>query len=231
VIDHGIGISEEQSEHLFKPFEQSDGSITRTYGGAGLGLSISKSLVELMGGRIKLSSRLGEGSTFSFTISCQGRIKPAGAGYTETPDNSGIDPDEKMGFGGKRCLVVDDIEINREIVIELLSDTGMILETAVNGQEAVDKFSAASPGYYDLILMDMQMPVMDGCTASREIRALEAERFGDNHVSIIAMTANVMEEDIRKTAEAGMDAHLGKPIDVKALYKKMRKEFTARAVL
>jgi signal transduction histidine kinase/CheY-like chemotaxis protein len=225
VKDHGIGINKEQAARLFKPFEQSDGSITRNYGGTGLGLSISKSLIELMGGEINLVSSLGEGSAFSFTINCHARPKPRGINYSKIRDDS--DLIEEMDFRDKRCLVVDDIEINREIVMELLSETGIAIETAANGQEAVDKFSASVPGYYDIILMDMQMPLMDGCTAVQKIRAIEAP---EQHAIIIAMTANVMEDDVRKALDAGMDSHLGKPIDIKALYLKLQEAFAEKAV-
>ncbi|MDR1617624.1 MAG: response regulator, partial [Treponema sp.] len=174
VIDHGIGISEGQAESLFRPFEQGDGGITRTYGGTGLGLAISKSLVEMMGGEIGLQSREGEGSTFTFTIACQAKraAEKKAAPAAEAGKGTVAGTAAEYDFSGKRCLVVDDIDINREIILELLSGTGIALETAVDGREAVEKFGASEEGRFDVILMDMQMPVMDGCGAARAIRAM-----------------------------------------------------------
>ena len=222
VTDHGIGISELQASRLFRPFEQADNSITRKYGGTGLGLVISKNLVEMMGGKISLTSKPGEGSTFMFTITCEA--------VPDNPQNITEDHEDisVYDFSGKRCLVVDDISINREIIIELLNETKMTLETAENGQEAVNKFQAADAGFYDLILMDMQMPVMDGCTAAREIRNIEKERAAkgvkSNSIPIVAMTANVMKEDIEKVIESGMNAHLGKPIELETTFKTIKEQ-------
>jgi CheY-like chemotaxis protein len=272
VADHGIGISENSLAKLFKPFEQAEGGITRTYGGTGLGLAISKSLVEMMGGEMSLASREGEGSVFSFTIRCAAQPKTLETHIEKTETAA------DYNFSGRRCLVVDDVEINRVIIQELLSCTGITLETAENGSDAVEKFMSNESGYYNLILMDMQMPVMDGCTATRHIRAIEAERnnegetnlplserpdesqrmsFSDGKtdlllserpdesqhmsfsedemnlefpsetpkllserpkgVSIIAMTANVMQEDVKMALDSGMNAHLAKPIEVKSM--------------
>jgi CheY-like chemotaxis protein len=229
VVDYGIGISEYHASKLFRPFEQGDGGITRTYGGTGLGLVISKNLVEMMGGEIYLESKEGEGSTFVFTIRCA-----AGPGI-EKKDTAqeGTDENAVFDFSGKRCLVVDDVEINREIIIELLSGTGLILESAENGKIAVDKFITNEEGYFDLVLMDMQMPVMDGCTATMEIRTVETERFSakrkaaptggapasgaetetERRIPIIAMTANVLQEDVQRAMDSGMNSHLSKPIE------------------
>ena len=226
VIDHGIGISEYQASRLFRPFEQADGSITRNYGGTGLGLAISKNLVEMMGGKISLQSRENEGSTFTFTINCESR--PQNAKKVVKKDAG---PAKSFDFRGKRCLVVDDIEINREIIRELLEGTGLIIETAANGQEAAEKFRNRE-GYYDVILMDMQMPVMDGCTATREIRAMEKKKAAENggiirEIPIIAMTANVMQEDIQKALESGMNAHLGKPIELNTTLRTIEEQLNS----
>jgi signal transduction histidine kinase/HAMP domain-containing protein/AmiR/NasT family two-component response regulator len=220
VIDHGIGISESQKAKLFRPFEQADGGITRKYGGTGLGLVISRNLVEMMGGSISLESVEGKGSVFAFTISCAARRGEALKEKVKNAETPGHD------FSGKRCLVVDDIDINREIILELLSLTGISLETAADGREAVEKFREAPEGYYSVILMDMQMPILDGCSAAREIRAIEESRKKGLHdradaprqIPIIAMTANVMEEDVRRALDSGMNAHLGKPIELAAMY-------------
>ena len=232
VIDHGIGISEYHASKLFRPFEQADGGITRTYGGTGLGLVISKNLVEMMGGEIYLESREGEGSTFVFTIRCAARpgIEEATAGEDKADDIMEYD------FSGKRCLIVDDVDINCEIIIELLSGTGLVMETAENGKRAVEKYRENKDGYYDVILMDMQMPVMDGCTATMEIRGMEAARIAAREkaheadgggtrrgIPIIAMTANVLQEDVQKAFDSGMNSHLSKPIEFEKMLKMLSK--------
>ena len=223
VTDRGIGIKEEQKERLFHPFEQADGSITRSYGGTGLGLAISKNLIEMMGGEICLKSKPGEGSTFSFTINCKAQEK---AGETKEPvtDNASH---EVYDFSGKRCLVVDDIEINREIIIELLGGTGLLMEDAENGEEALEKFAKSKIGYFDLILMDMQMPVMDGCTATRLLRNLD--RKDSKTIPIVAITANVMQDDIKQAMDSGMTAHLRKPIELEAVLKVIREQLANKS--
>lgn len=207
VEDEGIGISEAQAAKLFRPFEQAYAGVTRAYGGTGLGLAIAKNIVEAMGGEINLKSELGKGSLFIFTIRVRARrgvLDESGAG--QTPE----DAPKVRDFIGKRALIVDDVEINREILLELLKETGLAMDVAENGQEAVEMFDKSAPGYYDIIFMDVQMPVMDGFTATKEIRA--AARPDAAKVYIVAMTANVLKEDVQKALEAGMDGHLGKPI-------------------
>jgi signal transduction histidine kinase/CheY-like chemotaxis protein len=222
VIDHGIGISEYNASKLFRPFEQADGGITRNYGGTGLGLAISKSLVELMGGKITLHSKEGKGSTFTFTVLCES--KPF---FEKKAYRKELIADYEYNFSGKRCLVVDDIEINREIILELLSGTNLTLETAGNGREAVDKFKSFGEDYFDIILMDMQMPVMDGCSATEEIRRIEKEwESAGQGVPIVAMTANVMQEDIQKAMNSGMNAHLGKPVELEITLRTIHEQFT-----
>ena len=223
VIDHGIGISEYQITKLFKPFEQADGSITRNYGGTGLGLVISRNLAEMMGGGISLKSKEGEGSTFTFTIKCASKPEAAKRELVQTePAGSGV-----YDFSGKRGLIVDDIEINRVIIMELLSDTNLIMETAENGLEAVEKYKSSGQAYFDVILMDMQMPVMDGCTATREIRQIEKE-WAVKEVPVIAMTANVLQEDIQRAMDSGMNAHLGKPIELEITLKTIQKQLAGQ---
>ena len=216
VVDRGIGISEYQAAKLFRPFEQADGSITRNYGGTGLGLVISKNLVEMMGGDIRLDSREGEGSSFVFTIRCAAQT----ALERQTTEESAASA-ASYDFSGRRCLVVDDIDINREIMAELLSVTGIELETAENGREAVERFRASEEDHFDVILMDMQMPEMDGCTATREIRKLERK---DAAVPVIAMTANVMQDDMRRAMDSGMNAHLAKPVEMETLFRTLNEQ-------
>ena len=210
VQDTGIGISPENSARLFRPFEQADGSIVRSFGGTGLGLVISKSIVNMMGGDIEVRSEEGKGSTFVFTI----RMKIADEGETEMPDVATEIPD----LHGRRILVVDDVAINREIVKALLDETGVQMDFAENGRLALECFQQ-NPEAFDLILMDVQMPEMDGYKATRRLRRLDLPRAAD--IPVLAMTANAFKEDIDRCIEAGMNDHLAKPVDDRALYGKL----------
>ena len=214
VIDNGVGISREQHEKLFIPFEQVDGGINRQFGGTGLGLPISKHIIELMGGEIKVESEPGKGSKFMFTFKTQLKT-------SEKKDNSPV------SLVGKTALLVEDVEINREIVIAMLENTGLQIECAENGREALDLFTS-NPGKYDVILMDINMPEMDGLEATRRIRALEAEFCSDSkvrencaerqgEVPIIAITANVLMSEVETYMAAGMTSHVGKPVDLDKL--------------
>ena len=211
IIDTGIGMSEEQQEKLFTPFEQADANIAVRYGGTGLGLAISQDLVAQMGGRITVQSKPGEGSVFTFTI---------GLEVTEAIKGEDISGDFIPDLKGKRILLVEDIEVNRMIIVELLSDTHVEIDEAVDGKDAVDKFSAVEPGYYDFIFMDVQMPNMNGYDAARWIRGIEQERgAGAKPIPIYAMTANAYREDIDKAFQSGMNGHVAKPIDVKIIMR------------
>ena len=217
ITDQGIGMSQHEIAKLFQPFEQADGSITRKYGGTGLGLVISRNLVDMMGGSISVESVLGRGSTFRFTI----RAKVLDA----LPEHSPVQQPyvasgttlETPNLSAFRALIVDDLDINRIIIMELLAETGLQMDEAENGQMALDLFSDSAPGTYDVIFMDMQMPVMDGNTTTRAIRALE--RADARTVAIIAMTANVFKSDIDSALSAGMNAHVGKPLDIGTVYE------------
>ncbi len=211
VRDTGIGISPESADKLFQSFVQADGSISRKYGGTGLGLSISKSLAALMGGRIWAQNNDGAGSSFFFTI----RADKSGP-EAQTP--AAEDAARAYDFRGKRILLVEDVDINREIVMALLEDTGVTIDCAENGVEACEAFAAA-PGRYDLIFMDIQMPEMDGLTATRTIRAMDR----GHTVPIIAMSANAFQEDVEASLRAGMNGHISKPVDRSALLAAMGK--------
>jgi signal transduction histidine kinase/CheY-like chemotaxis protein len=203
VSDTGIGISDEQQKNLFQAFEQADKHISRKFGGTGLGLALSKRIVELMGGQIHVVSRIGYGSTFSFD--CQFEIP--GAAPTGRPRNEALH-DETLDLTGHLVLLAEDIEINREIVREVLLPTGVTILEAENGELAISMFEQND---IELIFMDIQMPDIDGYEATRRIRRLP--RSNAKTVPIIAMTANVFKEDIDLCIAAGMNEHLGKPID------------------
>lgn len=210
VIDTGIGISEEQQERLFEPFTQADDSTTRQYGGTGLGLTICKELVEAMGGRISIESRVGLGSRFSFTIklglASNGRL--AKALPAEAPAYHWSD------LEGVHLLVVEDNPVNQELVQEVLRNHGLIVDLACNGAEALELVAKHE---YATVLMDCLMPVMDGFIATETIR--KNPRFAD--LPIIAMTANVMAEEKQRCLASGMNDHIGKPIHWDQLLEKL----------
>jgi signal transduction histidine kinase/CheY-like chemotaxis protein len=214
VRDTGIGINAEQQKLLFRPFQQVDSVMARKFEGTGLGLAISKRIVELMGGRIWVTSEPGKGSAFTFTV----RMKRGASKKTETGESRRQDADGL--YKGKRALLVEDMEINREIVIALLEPTLLEIDCAENGVEAVRIFSE-TPQKYDLVFMDVQMPEMDGYEATRRIRALDCPNA--KTIPIIAMTANVFREDIEKCLEAGMNDHVGKPLAIEEVLGRLHK--------
>jgi len=218
VTDLGIGISEEAQSKLFNPFIQGDSSTTRKYGGTGLGLSISKKLVEMFQGEIYLLSKLGEGSTFSFTAVFE-------KSQTSAKFKNDNNPYEKSDFDSNyeiaqdtAILLVEDNVINQKLALLQLKKLDLIIKLASNGQEAVD---LVLKNHFSLILMDCQMPILDGFEATRKIRQIEKVKGG--HIPIIAMTANAMDGDKEKCLGAGMDDYISKPVKTSELQEKAKR--------
>lgn len=215
VKDTGIGMSEEFITHIFEPFTREQNSTVSKIQGTGLGMPITKNIVELMDGDISVKSRRGEGTEF-----CVSLLFEISKEQLETSDKaSEVDEIENVlnKFAGKRILLVDDVELNREIAVAILSEAGFLVETGENGSEAVEMVRNSHEGYYDLVLMDIMMPIMDGYEATRAIRNLENNALAS--IPIVAMTANAFEEDKALAKEAGMDAHLAKPFKINDLYE------------
>lgn len=214
VTDTGIGIAPEAIRRIFRSFEQGSKNTSMTYGGTGLGLAISSNLVRMMGGTLEVKSEPGKGSEFYFTLPlpfAEVSETPVGKPLPERASSG------KMDFSGKRVLVVEDNEMNREIATSLLEMNGFVVETAINGKLAVDAFVSHPAFYYDAILMDVRMPVMDGLEATKNIRVSGKEDA--RSVPVIAMTANAFDEDTRQSIASGMNGHLSKPVDVGLLLK------------
>ncbi|GHT30790.1 hypothetical protein FACS1894214_1300 [Planctomycetales bacterium] len=205
VSDTGIGISPEFRRRMFRPFEQADMSILRKYGGTGLGLAISHHIVNQMGSSIHVESTIGIGSKFWFNVTFKRDHN------IKAKEKSGIQQEPLPNFSGKHFLIVDDVKINQYVLTQCLQVLKADIEEACNGEEALQKVIESPAGYYSLVFMDMQMPVMDGCTATREIRA--SSHPDAKTLPIIAMTANVFKEDIEEVLAAGMNGHIGKPIN------------------
>lgn len=212
IEDTGIGMSQQFLEHLFEPYARETHFSVKSIIGTGLGMPIVKSLVEQMSGEIFVESELGKGSKFTVII-------PFEMSHHEEKNENAIKDDDISILKGKRVLLVEDNEMNVEIASEILEMNDMEVTIARNGQEAVDQFQASSPFYFDVILMDMQMPVMDGCQATEAIRQLE--RPDAKTTAIIAVTANAFSEDISKALRAGMNAHVSKPIRIQVLCQVM----------
>lgn len=218
VKDNGCGMSPEFMEKMFLPFERERTSTVSGIQGTGLGLSIAKQFVDLMGGTIEVTSKEKEGTEVIVRISPR-LAQTEKDEWTENTESEAKDYD----FRGKRILVVEDNELNREIVKAVLEETGFEVEEAENGAVAVDKIKTAGAIYYDVILMDIQMPVMDGYMATKKIRSLEDSDLAN--IPIIALSANAFEEDRKASAGAGMNGHLAKPVNVSELLKMLCKLF------
>lgn len=217
IRDTGLGMSQEFLSHAFDTFSREQTSTLSGIQGAGLGLAIAKNLVDLMRGTIQIESALGQGTTV--TVRIPHRL---GAQAAKTAADGSGEPDYSA-LAGKRILVTDDIDINAMIVSKLLITKGCSVERAKDGVECVDMVRSADTGYYDMVLMDIQMPNMDGYEATRAIRALEdREKAG---MLILALTANAFQDDIDKAFAAGMDGHIAKPLDAKVLFRKMAEAF------
>ncbi len=200
--DTGIGMSQEFLKHIFDPFTQERVDARSVYQGTGLGMAIVKNLLEQMGGSISIESEVGVGTTFTITIPFE--IAPAPEEKPKEPLPGNI--------RGLHLMLVEDNTLNAEIAQVLLKDAGAIVTTAENGKQAVDLFTGNEPGTFDGILMDVMMPVMDGLTAARTIRDLN--RADAKAIPIIAMSANAFQEDVKRSLQAGMNAHLAKPLDM-----------------
>ena len=212
ITDNGIGMSKEFAEKMFRPFERERTSTVSGIEGTGLGLSISKSIIDLMDGTIEVLTEPDCGTEIVLRL----RFQLAEASDPEQTD-ADDETAEPFDTSGKRLLLVEDNAINMEIVNMILTQAGYAVETAENGQIALDMISGSADGYYDAVLMDIQMPVMDGYTATGKIRSLENKALAE--IPILAMTANAFKEDADAAIEAGMQAHIAKPIDADLLLK------------
>ncbi len=213
--DTGIGMSEEYLPHIYDAFSQEDASSTSKYGSTGLGMPITKSLVELMNGNIEVTSKKGVGTTFTVTVTLE-RSDGKEAGSITPRAKS--DPDKSKD---RRILLAEDVSINAEIMMAVLSSRGIVADHAEDGKIAVSLFADHEPGYYDAILMDMRMPEMDGLEATKAIRSLDREDA--KNIPIIALTANAFDEDVQRSMQAGMNAHLSKPVEPDLLFEELEK--------
>jgi signal transduction histidine kinase/CheY-like chemotaxis protein len=216
VKDTGIGISAEQQERLFQPFNQADNSTTRKYGGTGLGLVISKNIIQMMDGETRVESEQGVGTSFTFTANLKKQqVNPSQIAALDAQNESTHDED-KTNLHGAKVLVVDDNDLNHEYIHELLDMLGITVETAFNGQKALDLLAKQD---FDCVLMDCQMPVMDGYEATRQIR--RQEKLKD--LPVIAMTANAMKGDREKALAAGMNDYISKPFKIDDMFATLSK--------
>ena len=211
IKDTGIGMSKEYLPTLFEPFSREQNTTTRRIGGTGLGMPIVKKMVDLMGGSIEVASELGKGTVFTFTLMHKIADRKFYSQKTEAAETS------EMGknLSGKHVLLAEDNDLNAEIAVTVLEETGIVIERVEDGIQCVNRVAQMSPGTYDLILMDIQMPNMDGYQAAQCIRHLDDKMKAE--IPIIAMTANAFAEDRKKAFDAGMNGHIAKPIDIEKL--------------
>lgn len=220
IADNGIGMSEEFQAHIFESFSREHSSTICGIEGTGLGMGIVKNLVDLMHGTIEIQSSPGKGSTFTICIPCRTALKEEAE-----PRKSSSDRPQKT-LAGKRILLAEDNDLNAEIAIELLSEEGLLVDRVSNGVACVEKLEKVAPDFYDLILMDIQMPVMNGYDATRKIRQLE-DPFRSS-IPIIAMTANAFAEDRQKALFVGMNDHVAKPVDMNVLIPVLEKHIRTK---
>ena len=218
VKDNGIGMSTEFVKKIFSPFERERTSTVSRTQGTGLGMAITKNIVDMMGGTIDVQTEQGKGTEF---IVCLPFRIQSEKHHTEKIAEDTILPAAGSDFRGKRILLVEDNELNSEIAVELLNAYGFVVDTAENGAEAVEKVKNSTPGNYDLVLMDVQMPVMNGYEATKQIRALNDPALAG--ITILAMTANAFDEDRKKALECGMNGFLSKPIVIEELIGTLQK--------
>lgn len=210
ITDNGMGMSPEFVERIFDPFERSEEVSIARIQGTGLGMSITKALIDAMGGIVEVDSEKGRGSSFRVTLELRA-VSSADA----CPPLEVVPESTSYRFEGKRFLLAEDNELNAEILIELLGCRGAKVEWAENGEKAIDAFSKHPAGYYDAVFMDVMMPVMNGYEAARALRACSSAR--SEEVKIVALTANAFAEDVKSALDAGMDAHVAKPVDIDGL--------------
>ena len=215
ITDNGIGMSEEFQKHIFDAFERERNSTASHIEGSGIGMGITKKLIELMNGTIEVKSKQGEGSSFTVTVPCRKALKE------DTLEKKNTNLHNKNCLNGVRILLVEDNEINIEIARELLTEEGCLVETANDGVACIDMIEKADADYYKLILMDIQMPVMNGYDATLAIRKMKDTK--KSRIPIIAMTANAFAEDVQKVLSVGMNDHVAKPVDMNILVSTMMK--------
>lgn len=217
VHDTGIGMQPDFVKRIFQPFEQESVETAKKYGGSGLGMAISDQIIQLMGGEIVIDSMPGRGSDFIVYLHLPIATKES----VQNIDTADVSQDyvDDYTYEGKSILLAEDNEINAEIAVEILEESGAKVEVAENGQIAVDKFAANPPGYYDFILMDIQMPVLNGRDAARKIRQLD--RADANEILIFALSADAFVEDTRLSMEAGMNGHFAKPVEFDEVRKQI----------
>ena len=218
VKDTGIGMDKEFIKHIFEPFERERTSTVSKIQGTGLGMAITKNIVDMMGGTIEVESQKGVGTEFIIRLELRLQAEAGVANEDGTKQHGHAEGVAE--FAGKRLLLAEDNELNREIACMLLSKYGFVIDTAENGQEAVDLVAASAPDYYDLVLMDIQMPVMDGHEATRRIRNLEDKELAK--VPVVAMTANAFDEDRKAAKECGMNGFISKPINMQEVVQALR---------